>query len=70
MNEFPDYATEPHVVPELDFLSGGGEMGALLRSHDWASTPLGPAQHWPQSLKTAIRIMLLSRQPDLDRLGR
>ncbi|WLS05178.1 response regulator [Shinella oryzae] len=63
MNEFPDYATEPHVVPELDFLSGGGEMGALLRSHDWASTPLGPAQHWPQSLKTAIRIMLLSRQP-------
>lgn len=63
MNEFPDYATEPHVVPELDFLSGGGEMGALLRCHDWASTPLGPAQHWPQSLKTAIRIMLLSRQP-------
>lgn len=38
-------------------------MGALLRSYDWAATPLGPAQDWPQSLKTAVRIILLSRQP-------
>ncbi|WP_112500357.1 response regulator [Agrobacterium sp. lyk4-40-TYG-31] len=51
------------VHPELDFLSGGGEMGALMRAHDWSSTTLGPAQRWPQSLKTAVRIMLLSRQP-------
>ncbi|WP_427184914.1 response regulator [Bordetella bronchialis] len=45
------------------FLAGGGEMGALIRAHDWASTPLGPPEQWPQSLKTAIRIMLASRQP-------
>jgi signal transduction histidine kinase len=45
------------------FLAGGGEMGALLRAHDWARTPLGPPILWPQSLKTAIRIMLTSRQP-------
>ena len=45
------------------FLAGGGEMGALIRGHDWASTPLGPAQAWPQSLKTAVGIMLTSRQP-------
>jgi len=38
-------------------------MGALMRAHDWRGTPLGPPQDWPQSLKTAIRIMLLSRQP-------
>jgi PAS domain S-box-containing protein len=56
-------ATTSSVQPELDFLSGGGEMGTLMRAHDWATTALGPAQHWPQSLKTAIRIMLLSRQP-------
>ena len=47
----------------LNFLAGGGEMGALIRGHDWAATPLGPPQHWPQSLKTAVRIMLTSRQP-------
>jgi len=45
------------------FLAGGGEMGALIRSHDWSSTRLGPPAQWPQSLKTAIRIMLTSRQP-------
>src|SRR4051812_25265077 len=30
---------------------------------DWESTPIGPPEHWPQSLKTAVRIMLTSQQP-------
>jgi signal transduction histidine kinase len=47
----------------LNFLAGGGEMGRLIRAHDWAATPLGPPGTWPQSLRTAIRIMLTSRQP-------
>ncbi len=38
-------------------------MGALIREHDWAATALGPPSAWPQSLKTAVRIMLTSRQP-------
>ena len=50
-------------VSTPDFLRGGGEMGQRIRAHDWAATPLGPAERWPQSLKTAIRIMLTSRQP-------
>jgi hypothetical protein len=45
------------------FLLGGGEMGALIRALDWTQTALGAPEHWPQSLKTAIRIMLTSRQP-------
>ena len=45
------------------FLAGGGELGAMMRAFDWAATPLGPPQSWPQSLKTAVRIMLTSRQP-------
>ncbi|SPB15494.1 multi-sensor Hybrid histidine Kinase [Caballeronia novacaledonica] len=45
------------------FLLGGGEMGALIREVDWTQTALGSPAHWPQSLKTAIRIMLTSRQP-------
>ncbi|HEY9806616.1 MAG TPA: GAF domain-containing protein, partial [Candidatus Obscuribacterales bacterium] len=44
-------------------LAGGGEMGALMRSRDWSQTPLGPVEQWSQSLKTAVRIMLTSRQP-------
>jgi two-component sensor histidine kinase len=46
-----------------DFLLGGGEMGALTRTHDWANTPLGPPSDWPQSLKTAVRILLTSQHP-------
>jgi len=46
-----------------DFLAGGGEMGALMRAHDWAGTPLGDPQRWPHSLRVAVRIMLTSRQP-------
>src|SRR6188472_3654547 len=36
-------------------------MGALMASYDWSRTSLGPSQNWPQSLKTAIGIMLTSR---------
>ena len=45
------------------FLVGGGEMGTLIRAYDWASTSIGASENWPQGLKTAIRIMLTSRQP-------
>ncbi|OAF02381.1 hypothetical protein AYJ54_26960 [Bradyrhizobium centrolobii] len=38
-------------------------MGARLRAHDWSSNPLGEPASWPRSLKTAVRIMLTSRQP-------
>jgi signal transduction histidine kinase len=47
----------------LDFLAGGGETGALMRSRDWTNTPLGPAENWPQSLRTAVGICLHSRFP-------
>lgn len=46
-----------------NFLAGGGEMGERIRNFNWAETPLGPLESWPQSLMTAVRIMLTSRQP-------
>ena len=47
----------------LDFLSGGGAMGELIRNFDWSKTPLGDPRYWPNSLKTCIRIILTSPQP-------
>jgi PAS domain S-box-containing protein len=47
----------------IQTLAGGGEMGALMRAFHWSSTPLGDIQRWPQSLKTAVRIILNSRYP-------
>src|SRR5437870_4941310 len=46
-----------------EVLAGGGEMGALMRSLDWSATPVGPVESWPQSLRTALSILLSSRHP-------
>src|SRR6202051_153445 len=46
-----------------DFLAGGGEMGALTRAYDWSATPLGKPETWPQSLRTALRILLNTNHP-------
>jgi signal transduction histidine kinase len=42
---------------------GGGAMGALLAARDWASSSLGPVDAWPQSLRTAVSLILQSRFP-------
>jgi PAS domain S-box-containing protein len=46
-----------------DFLAGGGEMGALMRAYDWSASPLGKPESWPQSLRTAVRILLNTNHP-------
>ncbi len=38
-------------------------MGERIRSHNWATTPLGAIEGWPASLKTAVGIMLTTRHP-------
>ncbi|MEO5906945.1 MAG: PAS domain-containing protein, partial [Saprospiraceae bacterium] len=52
-------------MPDLDqkFLSGGGEMGMLIRKHDWANTTLGSPEFWPQSLRITLGILLNSKFP-------
>jgi len=52
---------EANTGAHLTFLAGGGEMGARMRALDWAKTPLGAPDQWPQSLKTIVRVMLDSR---------
>lgn len=41
---------------------GDSEMAKLMRRQDWSQTALGSVETWSQSLKTAVRIMLTSRQ--------
>ena len=38
-----------------DLFAGDGEMAALCRAFDWASTPLGPVEGWPTALKVTVR---------------
>ena len=35
-------------------------MGSLMRSINWSETVFGPVESWPQSLRTAISVMLSS----------
>ncbi len=53
----------PAFFSEFAFLVGGGQMGQLFRQYDWQSTPLGPPQLWPQSLRSAVSLVLLSKFP-------
>jgi PAS domain S-box-containing protein len=50
----------PSPTTRTDFLAGGGEMGALMRTHAWSTTPLGRIEAWPQSLKTMVAFILRS----------
>jgi PAS domain S-box-containing protein len=45
-------------------------MGELIAAHDWAATPLGAREAWPQPLQTLVHIILGSQQPMFVAWGR
>lgn len=47
----------------MSIFEGGGELGSLMRAHDWQGSPLGKKASWPQPLRTLVRVMLSSHQP-------
>lgn len=47
----------------VDWLNSSGEMGKLIRSMDWSTTPLGPIKKWSQSLRTTVSLCLASNFP-------
>jgi len=47
----------------LSFLSGGGTVGAMMRGHDWSTSPLGRPDSWPHALRTVVGLMLNSKFP-------
>jgi PAS domain S-box-containing protein len=48
---------------DFDLLSGGGEMGALIRSLDWSKTPIGAMQSWSPVLRMMVSFLLINRFP-------
>ncbi|MDQ2714053.1 MAG: ATP-binding protein [Chloroflexota bacterium] len=57
------FSEQTRHVESDNTLAGGGDMGRLMRLSDWTTSPLGPAELWPQSLRTAVSICLASRFP-------
>ena len=46
-----------------------GDMGAFLRAVDWAATPLGPVESWPQSLRALVGVMIETKLATLIAFG-
>jgi PAS domain S-box-containing protein len=55
--------TEPSITP------AAGEMRRRFDAFDWASSPLGPREKWPQSLKLVLDLVLASGFPMALRWG-
>ncbi len=51
------------MAADRAFLDGGGEVGAMMRAHDWAESPLGPPEGWPDALRTVVGLMLGTKFP-------
>ena len=45
------------------FFAADEEVGRDMAAVDWAATPLGPPGCWPQSLQTAVGVLLSSKFP-------
>jgi signal transduction histidine kinase len=44
-------------------IHSSGEMAELVRHFDWAKTPLGAIEDWPQLLLNTVNTLLSARQP-------
>ncbi len=52
---------EPPTAAAAKVFTADPEVGGALAKVDWAATTLGPPADWPQSLQTAVSILLSSR---------
>ncbi len=59
----PELAGSIPALERFAFLPTGGATGALLRSIDWSTHPLGASEGWPAALKVTLGILLGSRHP-------
>ncbi|GAA2552150.1 SpoIIE family protein phosphatase [Winogradskya consettensis] len=56
-------SAERGTPPGDEVFAGDGGVGRDLAAVPWESTPLGTPESWPQSLRTAVDILLSSRFP-------
>jgi PAS domain S-box-containing protein len=52
-----------HVRQPAGWPSDGGTVGALVRMHDWSSTPIGPIEGWSRALRIMASAVFDSHFP-------
>ena len=61
-------ATDNRTTPDEAIAAvfpGTSEMAARCRAFEWSTTPLGPVEDWPASLRSLVAMTLESRHPML-----
>jgi PAS domain S-box-containing protein len=58
--ETPPGKTDAASSAARQFFAGDGEMRQRVREYDWASTPLGPIEAWPITLRSTVDTLLAS----------
>lgn len=53
----------PHAAPEIRAVLERDPTVKLLNDYDWSDNPLGPIPDWPDSLKGAVRLMMVASTP-------
>ncbi|MDB5758309.1 MAG: hypothetical protein JWM30_1598 [Burkholderia sp.] len=53
----------PDSIKAIVSSTESGDMAERFRSHDWASTPLGPRASWPESLRLILDVCFSSHFP-------
>jgi PAS domain S-box-containing protein len=59
----PARMTDTTPADRYPFLSGDSAMAAMIRAFDWAHTPLGAIDGWPDTLKLATALILRCAAP-------
>ena len=53
----------PAATPEARIRLEQDPALKLISDFDWSANPLGPIPHWPESLRGAVRMMMLASTP-------
>jgi PAS domain S-box-containing protein len=54
-----------HLSRANTLIIGASEMAVRIREHDWSRTPLGPLDHWSETLLATVNLMLHSPFPTI-----
>ena len=52
-----------HTGPQGHVPERISELGSLIRSKDWSTTPIGPRERWSPTLRTVVDFLIVNRFP-------
>lgn len=64
LSDFPQHGNATRSTMHMESIpTGAGTISELIETFDWANSPLGARESWPQSLKSALGACLSAQYP-------